>query len=132
MVDKQQEYLASYLEYAKTLRAWFVAYGVGAPALFLVNKDVYNSLNAAGNAKTIALLFISAAALQVLLALVNKATMWGVYYGELNPEVKEAKLYRTAHWVSEAFWLDLVIDTATLALFGVATLMVFGAAWATV
>ena len=29
----------NYAEYAKTLRSWLVAYGIGGPVLFLTNKD---------------------------------------------------------------------------------------------
>jgi hypothetical protein len=35
-----KEELSAYLEYNKILRSWFVAFGVGRPALFLINAQL--------------------------------------------------------------------------------------------
>lgn len=78
-------YFKVYEEYAKTLRTWLVAYGVGAPVLFVTNKDVADKLAASHAASAIAELFLSGVALQIFLAIVNKTVMWANYWSELNP-----------------------------------------------
>lgn len=37
--DASESY-SSYFEYNKILRTWFVAFGVGGPALFLINESI--------------------------------------------------------------------------------------------
>lgn len=71
--------LKSYLEYNKILRAWFVAFGVGGPALFLVNDKVADKFAKLGSLKILAALFLIGATAQVLGAFLNKIANWYVY-----------------------------------------------------
>ena len=65
---------AAYSECNKTLRTWLVAFGIGGPALFLVNDTAVKRLVTAGTLKTVAALFLIGIAVQVLSALLNKAS----------------------------------------------------------
>ena len=58
--DQREEtgYYHAYAEFAKTLRTWFIAYGIGAPALVLSNKDLWNTVKGSGNLIYIAALFL--------------------------------------------------------------------------
>ena len=85
------------------------------------------AIRASGNAKFIAACFLIGVSLQVLLATVNKASMWALYYGEENPGFKNRKRYHAGHWLSENFWIDLLVDVTTLLLFGLATRYAFTA-----
>jgi|ERR1041384_1555567 hypothetical protein len=125
MGTKAEEYLQAYGQFAKILRTWLVAYGVGAPVLIVTNENVSKAIKDSGNAKAIAICFLVGVMLQVVLATLNKTTMWGLYYGEENPGIKSTVSYRFAFWFSETFWIEIVVDVATLLLFGIATWKAF-------
>jgi hypothetical protein len=74
----------TYLEYNKVLRTWFVASGVGGPALFLVNEKIAEKLVKANLLREVAALFLIGAAAQILGALANKVSNWYVYWGGYN------------------------------------------------
>jgi len=114
-----------YEEYSKTLRTWLVAYGIGGPVLLLTNESVSKRMAASGRVKEIALLFLVGVGLQVLLATLNKTVMWACYYGEHEPTFKKKRRYKLASWISEQFWMDFVVDLASLGLFGWVTFCVF-------
>lgn len=65
--------------YDKILRTWFVAYGIGGPALLLTNDGIRSKITASGWLRWIALAFLLGGALQVLLTIANKAALWGCY-----------------------------------------------------
>ena len=56
--DESADYYKVYEEYAKNLRTWFVAYGVGAPVLFVSNKDIAEKLASSHAAPSIAAFFL--------------------------------------------------------------------------
>ena len=127
MATKADEYLEAYAEHARILRTWLVAFGIGAPVLLVTNESVSKAIKSSGHGKLIASCFLLGVASQVVLAALNKASMWGLYYGEENQSFKTGCSYRLAYWFSESFWIDLLVDIATLALFGVATWQAYGA-----
>ena len=114
-------YFEGYSSFAKTLRTWLVAYGVGGPALVLTQKALADRLMASGTAPRITMLFLIGVACQVLTALIFKASMWYLYLGEGKPDLQRLKRYKVANWVSEAFWIEIGLDLVSLACFGIAT-----------
>jgi hypothetical protein len=46
-------YFKVYEEHMKTLRAWFVAYGIGGPVLFVTLKEFAATVIASGNSRSI-------------------------------------------------------------------------------
>lgn len=118
-------YYKVYEEYSKTLRTWLVAYGIGGPVLFLTNAGPRADLARSGMSRCIALAFLGGVALQILLAALNKTLMWANYYAELTPGAPEKWLFRNAAWLSEQFWIDFLVDIASLVLFGWATWTAF-------
>jgi len=125
MPTAQESYLSAYSEYSKTIRTWFVAYGIGAPALLLTNADLARALRGSGHVREIALLFLIGVGLQVALAAANKASMWGNYYGETKLSFKKTKRYAVGYWFSEQYWIDLSVDLLSFAAFALATSWVF-------
>lgn len=125
-MDDAKQYLDAYGEHSKVIRTWFVAYGIGAPVLLLTDKELAPAVRASGEARGIALWFLVAVALQVLLAALNKFAMWGLYYGTVTPRFQDRRAYRIAFWFSERILIDLLVDVATLICFGIATWSVFG------
>ena len=118
-------YFKVYEEYAKTLRTWFVAYGIGGPVLFITNKDVADKLASSHAVPRIAGLFLAGVALQIVLAMLNKTVMWANYWTELYPEEAKKRRFRLAFWISSQYSIDLLIDLATVVLFGSATWWAF-------
>ncbi len=119
-----EEYSA-YLEYNKVLRSWFVAFGIGGPALFLINPQIGNKLAGTGHFKYISGLFLAGAAFQVLGALINKFDNWYVYRGANDLDYQRKKRFKASKWLIEQFWIDIGLDVATAVAFGLATLYLF-------
>ncbi|MEW6688062.1 MAG: hypothetical protein AB1452_03115 [Pseudomonadota bacterium] len=111
---------STYLEYNKVLRTWFVAFGVGGPALFLVNEKIAQHLAKAGLLREVAALFLIGAAAQVLGAFLNKVSNWYVYMGGYQARVRATWQYRLSAWFTEALWFDIAVDVITIACFGAA------------
>jgi hypothetical protein len=72
---------AAYTEYNKVLRAWFVAFGVGGPALFLINDEIGTRLAKTGQLGSVAKLFLIGTGSQIAGAFINKVSNWYVYRG---------------------------------------------------
>jgi hypothetical protein len=125
--EAEKGYFDAYASAMTNLRTWLVAYGIGAPVLFLSNEELWQALAQAKCASCVGILFLAGVGLQVLIALINKTIMWWCYYGEAKPSVKEHRRYKAFSWLSEQFWIDLVIDAASIALFITATYIVFRA-----
>jgi len=68
--DEERKYLsaahfANYQEYNKALRTWFVTFGLGAPALFLVNDKLWPKFDAYGHHTRIVVYYLIGCAVQV-------------------------------------------------------------------
>ena len=111
---------AQYAEYNKVLRTWFVAFGIGGPALFLVNEGVARQLAAVGYLKYVATLFLIGAGAQVFGAFINKVANWYVHQGFTSEGGSRALKHRFAAWVVDQFWVDVVLDLVTICVFGYA------------
>jgi hypothetical protein len=118
--DGEGHYVA-YLEHARTLRTWLVAYGIGGPVLLLSQDSLWKRLAASGQLPCIATLFLLGVALQVLLAATNKNAMWAVYYGTIEPSYKQTLRYRFGEWLSSQYTIDFFVDLTAMVLFAVAT-----------
>jgi len=115
----------AYADYSRTLRTWLVAYGVGAPVLFVSSEHVWKAVREASGSQAIANLFLTGVAVQVVLATVNKAAMWACYFGEMNPEFQNSLRYKVSSWISNRLWIDLICDLATMFLFARASHFVY-------
>jgi hypothetical protein len=123
--DFGAEYYKAYEEHSKVLRTWLVAYGIGAPVLFLTADSEAIQALPLSQFRPIGKFFVSGVIAQVLLAAVNKTVMWACYYAERNEDWRERKRFKVAYWISEQFWIDFIVDLATLAFFGRATWQLF-------
>ena len=125
MDSRADEYFKAYAELSKTLRTWLVAYGIGAPIALLTNETFAVAIRRSGQSRCIAGFFLFGVAAQVVLAAVNKTSMWALYYGETQSDFKNKRRYKLAHVISEHYWPDLSLDVAAMVAFGVATWMAF-------
>lgn len=129
--DDASEAIRAYAEYNRILRTWFVAFGIGGPALFLVNDKIAEKLVTLGHLRWVVALFLIGATAQVLGALLNKIANWYVYVCTIDPEMKGSRRQRFADWLMDQFWIDITIDVITIVSFGVAAwllMTVFGKA----
>jgi hypothetical protein len=111
-----------YSGFARTLRTWLIAFGVGAPIVFFQSPSAWAALSSDGSVRPFVYCFLAGIALQVVCALLYKTSMWYLYMEELD-EVKENDWRcRAARWLSTAYWLELAFDLASIALFAYATL----------
>lgn len=115
-----QSYYQNYAEYNRTLRAWFVVFGVGGPATLIVNRELTAGLAQAGMLAYVVALFLIGAGAQVLIALVNKTASWYAYSAELHPEQADSPAHRFWAWVNQQYILDLVMDITSIIAFALA------------
>ena len=127
--QEEKGFYKAYAGFAYNLRTWFIAYGIGAPVLFLSNKDAWDRIAVSGHAAQIAYLFLGGVAVQILEAIIYKTAMWYLYVSELDHLQAKGWRYRVSDWVSESYWLEMIFDVVTLVFFSVATvrtLQMFG------
>ena len=124
------EYFRVFEEYSKTVKGWFIAYGIGAPVLFLTQEKVSEKIIESGEAKLIVLLFLSGVVIQVFIALVNKWNNWYIYlkYDNSKEYNHQGMLVTFCCKLSRQVWIDILIDILSFCLFFFATakvLMIF-------
>ncbi len=110
-----------YAGFSRTLRAWLVAFGIGAPVLFVTQANTAAKLARSGDADCIVALFLSGVVIQVFAALLYKTTMWYLYFGEIHGEFQEKRRFTASDWLSDQYWLEFLFDASTILLFVVAT-----------
>lgn len=111
-------YFDAYAQLTRTLRGWLVVFGVGTPVLIASQSDLAKRLTDSGSASTIISLFLGGVALQILATLLYKTCMWYCYRAAEAPDSFETtRRYRISHWVSERYWLELLIDLSTIGCF---------------
>jgi hypothetical protein len=110
-------YFESYAEYNRILRSWFVAFGIGGLAMFLVEETLRDALIQSGQARSVIALFLVGVALQILIAGVNKYANWYCYAGEDDAGYQRTAAYRFWSALAQQFILDVLIDLATAVCF---------------
>jgi hypothetical protein len=122
---KRQENGEAFDRYEKMLRTWFVAYGIGGPILFMIQASLRAKLVAAPNGWLIGILFLAGLAVQVFESFLYKMTTWYLYRGEVENDTKSCRTYAFSEWVERNYWIDIILDLATFALFAYATILAF-------
>jgi hypothetical protein len=122
--EDAKTYVESYLSFARTLRTWLVAYGIGAPVL-LASQEAFSTVF---KNKEVVILIIHAylvgVCLQIFSAILYKASMWYIMWGALKETFKSSRRYKFSDWVSEQLWIELFFDIASISLFAWATLRI--------
>lgn len=109
----------AYAEYNKILRTWFVAFGVGGPALFLVNDKLADALVKAGQLRLVVVLFLAGATAQIVGAFLNKVANWYMYQSMVSEDA-DGIFHTVSEWFVDQFWPDMLLDVGTIAAFGYA------------
>lgn len=121
---KDASYFEGYAQFAGVLRTWLIAYGIGGPVLFVTQSRLADKLSETCQARFIAILFLLGVFLQVIVALLYKGAMWYLYVGEEDVEMQKKTRYKISGWLSDAFWLELSFDLASIALFTWSTILI--------
>lgn len=119
--DDPKQYLNAYSDYARTLRLWLVAYGVGTPAFFVSEEWVWVALNQKGYGANLLAFFALGVISQIALAFVNKYSMWFIYRGEQTPHYRDSLGYRIACTLSDTEYTDIACDVFSIVCFCVGT-----------
>jgi len=123
---QRAEFYHAYEDYARSLRTWFVAYGIGFPVLAVSNDAVSKALTGSGSAKWVVGLFIIGVLLQVIEAGINKWCMWLCYEGEESVEAQNTRRAKCAYEVSTWWKLDVACDLGSAISFFIGTWLLFG------
>ena len=120
---EELEHYSNYSEYSKTLRAWLVAYGIGAPVLVTTSETLYPLFKQSPSHTWIVTFFLLGVAGQILLGFINKWCAYHMYLGECDRTFKRKLRYRFWNLLNERSWIDLTIDATSILSFVVATLL---------
>lgn len=110
-----------YASFARTLRAWFIGYGIGAPVIFLSNEKLWDKLVSGHEVRPFVYLFAAGVAFQVLATSTYKAAMWYLYMREIGKVPASDWRSRAADKITDWYWLEFVADLGSMVLFGFAT-----------
>src|ERR1700688_1528065 len=79
---RESAFYKPYAGFAHDLRVWFLAYGIGGPALFVTSDSARHSIIPSGAGRSIAYCFLAGAGFQIIVALLYRTAMWYLYMEE--------------------------------------------------
>jgi hypothetical protein len=121
----KDDYKEAYRYHSSTLRNWYVAFGIGAPVLFLSNEYLWKKIVTSCNFEVIGFTFLLGAVFQVLLAFLDKYASWVGYYERATGDVKSPIIHDIAEWWIKDDFFSIALDLGSLALFSCATFLAF-------
>lgn len=120
--DCMSDNLEKYTEYNKHLRTWLLAFGIGAIVLLVTTEELAQPLKQAQSFGLVAMLLLTGAILQILIAFINKTSNW--YQFDLQNHASKSRLIRRWQaswaWIGNHYWIDFVIDVASLLAYVIA------------
>lgn len=131
-MSEKARFSATYSDYNKTLRTWFVAFGIGVPGALLLDQDARNLLFESCNANYIIYSLLIGTVIQIVIAFLNKYIAWCNEYIRSNDEsekedrVEISLLIENVAALTEKIWIDAIADVITGLLFIVAIINLYG------
>lgn len=125
-MTKEEANLKLYEEYNKSLRTWFLTFGIGVIALLVSNESLASKFSQAPSKTVTVLLFLFGCFNQVVIAFINKVCAWCMHNGDIQPSFKNGRIYKNAEKVYSWFWLDVTADVLTIVAFTIAIIMMVG------
>lgn len=123
----EEGHFENYRDYNKVLRTWFVSFGLGVPALLLVNRDAATILENAGILFPVVTLCLFGCVSQIFTAFLNKWSSWHLYDLEVHPENESNKWYKFFEATSEKVKIDILADAITGIFFLIAIVLIVSA-----
>lgn len=105
-----------YAAHARTLRQWFVAFGVAAPVALFANEDLAKVFAQTSLAMCVVAAFLIGSMLQVGLAMVYKFYNSAHYCSHLGLLKRSSTRFKLFTAVGGSFTLELVADVLTIFL----------------
>ena len=95
-----QGHFEAYFEYSKTIRIWFVSYGIGAPIVFLTQSNLMEIIISSSLGKDAIDYFLYGVVLQISISIINKWNNWHLYavYDEKNPQNAFGRIDSSRLW----------------------------------
>jgi hypothetical protein len=112
--------LSLYGEYNKTLRSWFVAFGIAVPAIFITSKEAKEFLLKSPNINFIINLFFIGVTCQIIISLLNKFISWSAYHRDdckLMYDKDCHPAFKHIASLENAILIDFIFDLATIICF---------------
>ena len=114
-------YFDLYREYAKTLRAWLVGFGIGTPAVFFTQDQIRHVIVTAGGHGWLIALYLVGVACQVGVALINKWVSWYVYLCQTQGRT-DSRIFARCENYSKSMTVDVAVDVTSVLCFAAATI----------
>ena len=121
--DHEKGFYEAYSSFSKTLRGWLVAFGMGAPVLFASQSSFSTVISNHGLAAWIILPYLAGSAIQIILCLFYKYSMFYLYCGEIDRDFRATGRYRASAWFSEKTAFEMILDGMTIGLYAFATVV---------
>lgn len=110
-------FYGSYEKFTTTLRAWFIAYGIGF-IVYLGSKDsAFSSVTDKKSILSVLFFLVLGIFLQVVGALLYKYCMRYFYYDDAGHVTRNEKHYKLLSSLSDNVWVELSFDFGTLLCF---------------
>lgn len=120
---EQKEAYSSYIKFSGAVRAWFIAYGVGAVAVLATNDFLLDKIATGGYSTWVVLTFLAGVAIQVGKSILYKFTSWLMIDYAYISEDRQSIWVKAAKRINDSILLDGGIDIATVLLFIMATVL---------
>lgn len=114
---ENSKFYEPYTYFARTLRGWLVAYGIGAPVVVASQKELTAQLVKTGWLEAVVLVFLSGVLVQILTAFLYKYALWILHLEEIKYKSKEGLVYRLSHGFYLRIWPTAVFDLITVGLY---------------
>ena len=121
---KETGFFEPYSLLAKTVRTWFIAYGIGVPVLLSGNTELWKALARQHTVASVIVPFLCGVGVQVVTAIIFKAAMWYSYLSEVGEIEEDSLQFRAATWITHQYWLEALVEVGTFALFAWTTIRV--------
>jgi hypothetical protein len=119
--QEQEGFYEAYASLSRTFRAWLVAFGVGAPLVFLSRDATIQWLRQMPDGAYVIVAFLLGVLVQVFLAWLYKLSMWWAYMEEMHSILKTSRRYRFADWFTSSYWIEGVVDLFSIGLYAYGT-----------
>lgn len=120
-----KDYFEQYWRYCAAVRNWLVAFGIGSCVLLVSEKaGIFKDVSQQRRTHIVIWLLVGVIC-QILLALVNKYIHWCIYWGMEDEKFRKGPCYRIAEKLSRCFWIDVLVDIASVFAFAIAIWMMF-------
>jgi len=101
---RESDYADAYKTFSRTLRAWLVAYGIGAPVLLVSQESVAVKLAGFDETRTIVWIFLVGVGIQILSTFLYKITLGYLFLNQRDELPSQTLMFRISRWIFRQLW----------------------------